>query len=109
MDRYFLCKIKDWKKIYFTQGIANISGLILVMFIFLINSNILFTFGKQFESINGTIITECFSSIPTDWISIWSNVSIKIDILTFFLILMYQFVDTSIFVFIHTFYNACYY
>jgi hypothetical protein len=80
MDRYFLCKIKDWKKIYFTQGIANISGLILVMFIFLINSNILFTFGNQFESINGTIITECFSSIPTDWISIWSNVSIKKNI-----------------------------
>jgi len=85
MDRYFLCKIKDWKKIYFTQGIANISGLILVMFIFLINSNILFTFGNQFEPINGTIITECFSSIPTDWISIWSNVSIKKNFFFLFL------------------------
>lgn len=59
---------------YFTQGIAVVSGSALNIFLYMVNSNVIFTFGYQFES-NGTLITQCFSTIPsTKWMEIWNNV-----------------------------------
>lgn len=76
IDRYLIFRIKDWKKVYFTQGIAVVTGFSIGIFIFFINSNVLFTFGYQFE-INGTIITQCFATVPsTFWMNIWPIVSI---------------------------------
>ena len=74
MDRYFLFKITNWNKVYFTQNVVKITGFILVLVIYLINSNVLFTFGSQ-NVVNGTVITQCFSITPNDWISIWSDVN----------------------------------
>jgi hypothetical protein len=74
MDRYLLFKINNWNKVYFTQNVVKIVGFILVLVIYLINSNVLFTFGSQNE-LNGTVITQCFSITPNDWISIWSDVN----------------------------------
>jgi hypothetical protein len=74
MDRYLLFKINKWNKVYFTQNVVKIAGFILVLVIYLINSNVLFTFGSQNE-LNGTVITQCFSIKSNDWISIWSNVN----------------------------------
>jgi hypothetical protein len=77
IDRLLIFKIKNWKKIYFTQGVAVISGLCLVLLIFLINSNVLVTFGHQVES-NGTILTQCFATIPsTYWMIVWNNVNFE--------------------------------
>jgi hypothetical protein len=73
-DRYLVYKLKDWKKIYFTQGIAVVVGFSLTLLIYLINSNVLFTYGYEFIS-NGTQITQCFYTIPsTYWMNIWPYV-----------------------------------
>lgn len=57
IDRYLIFIIENWKKIYFTQGVAVVTCLDIGTFIFAINSNVLFIYGYQFE-INGTIITQ---------------------------------------------------
>ena len=71
-------KIKDWQKRYFTPGIAAKVGLILTLLIFAVNSNVLFTFGYQFEvsALNKTsIITQCFTTVPsTYWMNVWNKV-----------------------------------
>jgi hypothetical protein len=87
IDRYLVYKIKDWKKVYFTQGIAVVVGLSLTLLIYLINSNVLFTFGYEFVS-NGTLITQCFSTIPsTYWMNVWSYVIFSIYLISFNLFL----------------------
>ena len=79
MDRFLIFKVKDWKKKYFTEGIAAVCGLILTLAIFLINSNVIFTFGYQFN-VNGTEVTQCFTTIPsTYWMAAWNNVNFKIE------------------------------
>lgn len=76
IDRYLIFKIKNWKKVYFTQGIAAVTGLILLLVIFLANSNVLFLYGYVHE-FNQTIKTECFTTIPsTMWMQTWGFVSI---------------------------------
>jgi len=73
-DRYLRSKLTNWKKKYFSQGIAAFSGLILTIVIYLINANVLFTFGYQFES-NGTVITQCFTTIlSTFMMATWNHV-----------------------------------
>ena len=74
IDRFLIFKIKNWKKFYFTRPVALIAGLSLSGFIFVVNSNVLFTFGYQFKS-NGTLVTQCFATIPsTQWMALWNDV-----------------------------------
>jgi len=87
MDRLLIFKVKNWKKIYFTHDIAVLSGLGLVMIIYLVNSNVLATFGHQYES-NGTIYVQCFATIPsTYWMIVWNQVSLKFNYLTYNIII----------------------
>ena len=74
VDRYLIFKIQKWKKIYFRRKIAATTGFLLTLFIYLFNSNVLFTYGYEFVS-NGTLITQCFTTIPsTYWMDVWSEV-----------------------------------
>ena len=69
-----LFKVKMWKRLLFTSKIATYAGFSLLLFILLLNSNVLFTFGYQFES-NATLNTQCFATIPsTYWMAVWNNV-----------------------------------
>jgi hypothetical protein len=93
IDRYFLFIIKNWKKHYFTQGIAILSGFILVLIIYLINLNVLFTYGYEFKNeINNETIVQCFTTpiIPsTYWMSIWSYIhSVLYSFLPFLLLII---------------------
>ena len=79
-------------------------GFILTAFFFLVNSNVLFTFGYKFES-NGTMITQCFATIPsTQWMSIWNNVIFIFFILIFFYLFINYNKGSFIFIFIYSIY-----
>jgi hypothetical protein len=76
VDRYFIFAFEKWKKVYFTPKIAAMTGSSLCLLIYLVNLNVLFTFGYQFP-LNGTQITQCFASttIPsTYWMAFWNKV-----------------------------------
>ena len=78
MDRYFIFAIEKWKKVYFTPKIAAITGSSVCLLIYLVNLNVLFTFGYQFTS-NRTQITQCFTTttIPsTYWMTFWNKVKL---------------------------------
>jgi hypothetical protein len=79
IDRYLIFRIKNWQTIYFTNRIANMCGFTLTLIVFLINSNVIFTFGYELETImNGTKLmktTQCFTTIPsTYWMTYWNHV-----------------------------------
>jgi hypothetical protein len=79
IDRYLIFRIKNWQTIHFTNRIANMCGFIIILIFFLINSNVIFTFGYELKTIiNGTILiktTQCFTTIPsTYWMTYWNHV-----------------------------------
>ena len=71
-----LLKLKDWEKVYFKPKIAALTGFLVTFVIFLLNFNVIFTYGYEFK-LNGTMIVQCFASnvTATYWMTVWNQVS----------------------------------
>ena len=71
-----------------TEKRAIFAGFILMLIIYLINGNVLITYGIEFDS-NGTTVVWCFG---TDWMRTWNEVFFQLIVL-----LMYKKFDFFIF------------
>lgn len=78
LDRYFTVRIATWKTSYLTATRATALGYILFALIFLLQSNVLFTFGYE-KTVNNSIEILCYHSEnleSTKWMSTWGSVSV---------------------------------
>jgi len=75
-DRYLVVRITNWSKNYLTPKISVFVGFGVIGFFFLLNINILFTFGVEY-TLNGTKVIGCIYTpyVPGSiWISYWRTV-----------------------------------
>ena len=85
VDRFLLLKVKDWEKVYFKPKIAALTGFLVSFIIFLINFNVIFTYGYEFKS-NGVAIIQCYATtiIPaTQFMAVWNQASFIFGTFTF--------------------------
>ena len=77
MDRLLIFKVNKWRTLYFTRQKAAYTGLVLTIFIYLVNSNVIFTYGFVLVT-NDTNLVECFTTetiSSTRWMNDWNTVS----------------------------------
>ena len=70
-------KLTSWNKLYFKAKHALIVSIALIASLFVINLNILFTFGFD-QVVNGSRIVQCYSTDldpSTKWMDIWGTVN----------------------------------
>ena len=76
LDRLLIFKINKWRTIYFTRRIATFTGIFLTLFIYLINSNVIFTYGFELIT-NDTSMVHCYAIknvSSTYWMNDWNSV-----------------------------------
>jgi hypothetical protein len=76
LDRLLIFKINKWRTIYFTRRIATFTCLFLTLFIYLLNSNVIFTYGFELIT-NNTRMIHCYTIknfTSTYWMNDWNSV-----------------------------------
>jgi hypothetical protein len=74
IDRLLIFKTDKWRTVYFTRKIAVSTGIALSLLIYLINLNVVFTYGFILTQ-NGSSTVQCYTTVSsTKWMNVWNSV-----------------------------------